>query len=272
MPTRKTPPPSPPNDLDETGFEVVEDDVNPDYGEEYSAAVLQHPSGGGTIIPMQKGEMEVSSEPSIKITATFSRTRQVSQFEPARAEVSIEQTLPGVLTPEEVVDIVRSQFQQLKSEVLSELGCAFDQDEATGRIMEAFPGATVVASRPVESPYDDGEPAAPPQRLAAAPPRRAAAPVQSGARRPAGNRSAPQQGNRRPAASNDGPSNDDLWTELMEFPHLWNDMRGLKQNDRQPDFQSTEHMNDRGYGRGLWLGPKAPAEAELPTEGFANYE
>lgn len=257
--------------VDDETAGYVEDPDAPDYTDDDAPDIDGYHSVA--IVPPRKEQATVtdtSGMPMIEVASTFSRTLQVQQFEPQKAEVTIRQSFPGTMTPQEVVELVQSQFVQIKSQVLLELGLPFEQDDETGRLIESFPGSTVVASRPAPNP-----PAVAPPRAPAAPARTAPA-----ARRPAAASGTPpkrQQASRGAQGGSGGqtPSVEDMWSELLDYPHLWNDVRGEKEaGSRKPDFTSTQYMNDRGYPVGLWLNDtkgRAPSVDEIPDEGFANY-
>lgn len=204
-------------------------------------------------------------EPITCIRTSFERVVQstcgLPQYESARAAVSIEETYPGTLNPDEVAAIVSNHFVHAKGAVFQQLGIGFEQDD-TDVLREAFGDVITVASAPASAgqavvraapttatPAPPAAPAAPPRAPAPPVPRTAApAPAAPPPPRPP----APAA----PASSDD----DELWAELMERPDLWLDVRGDKASGKAkhnaPDFRSTYRKEGR-YSKGIWL-DKAP--------------
>jgi hypothetical protein len=188
--------------------------------------------------------------PVTTIRTSFERVAQstcgLPQYESARALVSVEETFPGTLQPDEVASIVANQFIHAKGQVFTQLGIGFEQDELNV-LRETFGDVAVIQSAPSAA----GTAAAPRQAATGAPQRPVSRPgLSSPGKAPAGPAKAPAAPVR--AAGDD----DGYWQELMEQPGLWTDKRPDKAtgaaNDRGPDFVSTQHKEGRFF-KGLWL-------------------
>lgn len=196
----------------------------------------------------------MTDTPVTTIRTSFERVAQstcgLPQYESARALVSVEETFPGTMNPDEVAGVIANQFVHAKSMVFQQLGISFEQDEL-GLIRETFGDIQVTASQP-------SAPAARvPQRPQAVP---AAAPA------PNHHPSAPQApqralaavGGPAPAAARGG-QDDGMWAEVMEQPDRWKDQRATKTKPTQPDFVSLDHKNPDGrFAKGLWI-DRAPS-------------
>lgn len=185
------------------------------------------------------------------IRTSFERVAQstcgLPQYESARAAVSIEETFPGTLTPDEVAALVANQFIHAKGAVFQQLGIGFEQDE-TAVLRETFGDVLAVASAPTSAGAATVARPAPAQPATAPPtasPRPAARPAPRSAAAP---RSAPAT----PAL----PTDEELWAELIERPDLWADVRPDKASGNAkpnaPDFRSSIHKDGR-FSKGLWL-------------------
>ena len=212
----------------------------------------------------------MSEEITIKVK--FERQTQPKQYEIARAGIELEMTYPGTFTPEQIANDGQSLYQVAKSLVFNELGVPFEQDSATGILMETFPGSTVMAivpksepDHPVNKPravravpqapespagddaddyyQDEPEPVTTPSR----PARRAARPA--------------------PAPAPAGLSTDDYWEDLEKNPGDWWDNRETKNNPKGPDFTSSKFKQDNGYRVALWLN-SAPDWFNVPAGPF----
>lgn len=197
----------------------------------------------------------MTDQPITTIRASYERVAQstcgLPQYESARALVSVEETFPGTMNPDDVANIVANQFLHAKSAVLNQLGIAFAQDEL-GILRESFGDVAVVASHPAAA--GSVSVARPPLRTvpAAAP----VAPVTPLPQRPAPVAPAPPV---RPPAAATGqhkPEDDGYWAELMDNPGRWRDQRPAKASGAAkpgaPDFVSMDHKEGRFF-KGLWL-------------------
>jgi hypothetical protein len=222
------------------------------------------------IDPKEREKMtKAPDEPTITISSTYRRTVQPAQYETAVAEVTVSETFLGSVSPEDIAQQSQSQFEIIKSEVLLQLGRDFEQDETTGRIMELFPNAVVVESKPSVARPVRAIPAArtPPSRAAQD---RLAALEDQGANddynaevydepeEPAPQRRAPRAPRPvvrsapapRARATEDDP--DGHWQDLMENPGQWWDNQDNKPNPKGPDF-THKSKKEGNYKLGLWL-------------------
>lgn len=207
--------------------------------------------------------VKTTDEPTITITSTFRRTKQPASYETCTAELTVSETFVGSVSPEDVAQQAMSQFEVIKSEVFQQLGIDFEQDEATGRIMELFPNSVVVESHPSQKP----KPA--PRRLAAAPepepepeyeeepeeepaPQRRAPRAPRASSAPAQRRSSPSAPRARQQAAENDPEGH--WQDLMENPGQWWDNRENKRNPKGPDFaHKAQKKAGSNFPVGLWL-------------------
>lgn len=216
---------------------------------------------------------KTTDEPTITVTSTFRRVKQPAQYETATAEITVSETFVGSVSPEDVANQAMSQFEVIKSEVFQQLGIDFEQDEATGRIMEIFPNAVVVESHPSQKPK------APARRLRPVkeeePPIEAyeddehswhstepqveeePAPVRRAPRAP---KAAPASNQRRqPARRNAEDDPDGHWQDLMENPGDWWNNQENKRNPKGPDFaHKSKKRPGTNFPIGLWLGQDTP--------------
>ena len=146
---------------------------------------------------------------------------------------------------------------------------SFEQDDATGIIMEVFPGSNVVEMKPTGTET----PAPAPRRVRAVPqapepdegteipnePQEAAteAPRTRRAARPAP----------APAPATGPMETDDYWDDLEKNPGNWWDNRATKTNPKGPDFTSSTFKKADGYRVALWLN-SAPDWFVLPEGPF----
>lgn len=164
-----------------------------------------------------------------KITVHYSRTKQVSQYEPAHASVTEEfEVAEG--TPQEDVDkMIQDSFLGVKGAALEQLGLSYTYEQHENRIMETFPGGTTVASAPV-NPAAGTTFTAPPPVAAPAPMAQAPAPAA-----PAGVRRT------KPPVPADYPKWDMIVQELQAgSAQSFYDNRVDKKNPRGPDFKIKE--------------------------------
>ena len=191
----------------------------------------------------------MTDQPTTTIRASYERVAQstcgLPQYESARALVSVEETFPGTMNPDDVANIVANQFLHAKSAVLNQLGIAFAQDEL-GILRESFGDVAVVASHPAAAGTASvGRPPLRPVPSPAAPP----APPQ---------RPAPTAPPARPAAAQRQakPEDDGYWAEVMDRPDRWRDQRSDKASGAAkpgaPDFVSLDHKDGR-FSKGLWM-------------------
>jgi hypothetical protein len=207
----------------------------------------------------------MSDQPTITIQSTFTRSHQLASYEQATASVTITEVFDGTVSPEDVATQASNQFLTIKSQVFNELGLPFEQDEESGLIIELFPGAEVVESKPAAKPTARKVPG---RRLAPVPddepeeddkPRRAAprAP-RAAAPKPAASR------NRKAAADDEDPYGD--WADLAENPDDWEYFPD-KESKRSPDFRhkTRAQQGNPRFKVSLWL-DNAPSWFENPFE------
>jgi hypothetical protein len=182
----------------------------------------------------------------VEITSTFSRTIADNQ-----AMIGLALLLPDSLLRRcslvRCLQWISPTLQKvttssLRRRFLANCNLPFQQDQATGMILEAFPGARTVSSTPAAPPATPPtEPAQPPAaRFGTS---RTAQPQQASS----GPRSALPWWQWEPA-----PSQAELKRELLEYPDLWY-WDQSKGNGSGPDFLSTHYQNDRGYPAGIWI-------------------
>jgi hypothetical protein len=182
----------------------------------------------------------------VEITSTFSRTIAdpgiTTRFGSVTAGLSVKEMFPGEMSAMDIANIAEGHYIITKEKVLSELQLPFQQDQATGMILEAFPGAgrSAARQRHPPAPSPPTEPAQPPAaRFGTS---RTAQPQQASS----GPRSAPSGSGSRP------PSQAELKRELLDYPRPWY-WDQSKSNGTGPDFISTHYQNDRGYPAGIWI-------------------
>jgi len=90
----------------------------------------------------------MASDDTVKVYVQFGRKKQVAPYEMAEMSCAIEQTFSGDVDPDDLLATMKDLALSVKSQTLLELGLPFEQDDATGLIMEIFPGAEVVESHP----------------------------------------------------------------------------------------------------------------------------
>lgn len=184
----------------------------------------------------------------MEVSATFRQTKQVNQYEPAVAEVTVTHTLEAGATAEAAAAAAAAMMRIAKSQVFLELDLPFEQDPTTQVIKQTFPSATVVHSQPVPAAQPAPAPAADPFAAVAQPvaqqPALAAVPVAD-------------------------PT--DLWAQLAADPSQWYDNRLNKRNPKAPDFKHTTLPDPQNpqYKMSLWLRDCPPGMA-LPAAGFAG--
>lgn len=260
MPTRNPPfAPKVVSDEEMDNYKYEDNDNQHRYEDEEPTpeAVANHPSGSN----LPKNEVakplpESAPGSQVALKSTFSRTikdNNRGEFGSITASFELLEVYPGEMSPEEIQQVAELQFQLLKSETLKQLGLPFTQDEATGMIMETFPGSTVVSS---------GQPA-----TAAEPPREAAQARQAPARsNPAPRRQQANTGQRGRSGGN--PQPDVMWQELMDYPGDWY-WNAEKSNPQQPDFYSTKYFSAEGWPVGLWMESRFPG-ASCPDPEYVN--
>lgn len=179
------------------------------------------------------------TEPAITIRSRFRRVLQVAPYQTAEAEISVEETFPGELSPDQIVDVAQNQFAIAKAQVFAQLGLKADFDEATGMIMEAMPDTIAVTTPPTAVPV-----------AAATPPAST------------------------PGAAPTANPKEAYWQDLAGNPANWKDLRPAKASGQlkptSPDFKSTtikDPKNDRFYV-GLWL-TDCPEGLAIPAAGYA---
>jgi hypothetical protein len=222
--------------------ENYESDLNydPDYREGEVTPVATNDQT--VAMPKDIGSSEVNVMGAfVKITSTFSRSvrdNDDGKFGSTTVGLTIEEMFPGEMQAPDIVIIAEGHYIIAKEKVLSELQLPFQQDQATGMILEAFPGARTVSSTPAAPP-------APPPTEPAQPP---------AARFGTSRTAQPQQASRAPRSGQwePAPSQAELKRELLEYPDLWY-WDQSKGNGSGPDFLSTHYQNDRGYPAGIWI-------------------
>jgi hypothetical protein len=210
-------------------------------------------------MPNSKRTEEPTEEPTVSITSHYERKISDGDYGSIVASVFITEKFSGTVDAQALAEQAQSQFQVIKAEVLTQLGRPFEMDEATGMVIETFPGTTVVAQKtapaprrqatrsaavsaapePEEEPYyeeDATEEQAPePAPRRPAPARRAAAPTRPAPARSSGNDEDP----------------DGYWGDLMDNPGDWS--MPEKRSERSPDFQHlTRKKPGTNYKVGLW--------------------
>jgi hypothetical protein len=198
----------------------------------------------------------MTDTPVTTIRTSFERVAQstcgLPQYESARALVSVEETFPGTMNPDEVAGVIANQFVHAKAMVFQQLGIQYEQDEL-GLIREVFGDVTPIS----------GQPSAPatrvPQRQLAPVPtagapvaQRGPVPQQRAPQRQAAPAGGPPRPPQRTAQPTGGGEDDQFWQEAMERPDRWTDQRSTKRGERSPDLVSMDHKNGR-YAKGLWL-------------------
>jgi hypothetical protein len=205
-------------------------------------------------------QSEPEEEPTVSVTAHFERKITDGDYGSKVASIFITEKFSGTVDAEAIAEVAQSQFQVIKSEVFSQLGIEFEQDEETGRIVELFPGTTVVESKkakpaprkqsarkaepePEEEELEEEEEEERPRRAA---PARKAAP-------------------RRASRDDSDEDPDGHWQDLMDNPGNW-EFIDDKRSDRSPDFQHlTKKRPGTNFKMGLWLN-NAPDWFENPFE------
>lgn len=205
--------------------------------------------------------------PVVEVVVNFRRQIQPQQYETAAAEVTLKQSFPGTMSPEEIQLCAQGLFQLAKQQTFDELGLQYEQN-AEGLIMEAFPDSKIVSSKKLaavrqaepapDGPYDEEEAFPDPE------------PVQ----RPQANRSRPVAAQSKPApraaraASGRGRpapqpvDADGYWEDVEKNPGDWFDNRETKTNPKAPDFRHKT-WKENGYNVGLWIS-SMPEWVELP--------
>jgi hypothetical protein len=234
-----------------THDETYESDLNYDeqamnMGMDDSAVNSPATNGQTVAMPKDIGSSEVNVMGAfVEITSTFSRTIADpgnDRFGSVTAGLSVKEMFPGEMSAMDIANIAEGHYIITKEKVLSQLALPFQQDQATGMILEAFPGARTVSSTPAAPPATTEPVQAPAARFGTS---RTAQPQQASS----GPRSGPagQSGQWKPA-----PGQADLKRELLEYPDLWYWDQN-KSNATGPDFISTHYKNDRGYPAGIWI-------------------
>lgn len=213
--------------------------------------------------------------PVTTIRTSFERVAQstcgLPQYESARALVSVEETFPGTMNPDEVAGVIANQFVHAKAMVFTQLGIQYDQDEL-GVIREVFGDVTPISGQPAapatrvpQRPMQavPSQPTAPAAAPASAAPRAVPQPAPQRQLAPAGGPPRPPQR----TAQATGGEDDGYWQEAMERPDRWTDQRATKRGERSPDLVSLDHKNGR-YAKGLWL-DRAPDWWVDPWAGYS---
>lgn len=198
----------------------------------------------------------------LKLTAYYSRKRGLPDYSSEEASVFISQAMPGVMQPEEVANHLQSLFVYAKSEVYQQLALPFEQDEATGRIMESFPDSKVVAMRPKTAravATDAGDDPSADQyptdaELADAQRQTLQEARQQAVRRHPSSTQRSTGGRARKAAGLAKPDDEELWEDLANNPDGWWDNRINKRNPKGPDWShKTKTQPGTNFKVGLWL-------------------
>jgi hypothetical protein len=201
----------------------------------------------------------MSDAEGTRIVFHYRRQVQPKQYETAEVFMDIEHTFPTGLSPEEIENSAKRMAQIVKVGVLTQLGLPFEQDEDTRVIMEVFPTAEKVTSKPLVVPA-----AAPVEAHVAEP----APPTPPSAPRPAAKRTGPNAAK----TSTGGDDVEAAWEHLAANPSLWfYNAPETKQNPKGPDFKATKKagFTSNGYPMGLWMNTK-PEDLVLPDDGYAN--
>jgi len=208
----------------------------------------------------------MDSNEGIVLRTRFRRVMSLEAYNTQEAEVMVEQAFPtGDMSPEDIQAHVAGMFMYAKASVYDQLGLGYEQDDATGIIMEKFKGTKVVSAPPAQN--------AQPAARAAAP--KALRPVpnepepsdeeyddqadaMAAEEAPAPRKTFQRTANRSSAKASGGV---DYWDHLMNNPDRWFDNRLSKKNPKAPDFRSKDYK-EGNFAVGLWLN-QAP-------DGFVN--
>lgn len=213
----------------------------------------------------------MSNDPSITLHTKFRRNMKLADYEMAEAEVLVAQEFPGDMPPEDVQAHIAGMFQYAKASVYDQLGLGYNQDEATGIIMEVFPGTQVVGSKPkalpaaqkprksaaapksIPEPYTDEDEPPVDAYEEDEPPARP--PARQNAGRNSASRTSSGRSAGRPSASAKAMTTDELWEHLEQNPGEWFDNRESKTNPKAPDFRAKNlpQPGNPQYKAGLWL-------------------
>jgi hypothetical protein len=269
-----------PNTTNQPPFRVVDppthDDnyeSDPNHDSDYREGEVTPVAINGQTVAAQSASKDIGSsevnvmQAFVEITSTFSRTIADpgnDRFGSVTAGLSVKEMFPGEMSAMDIANIAEGHYIITKEKVLSQLQLPFEQDQATGMILEAFPGARTISSTPAvvapeaAPPVEDGRqaPAQPPAARfgSSAPTQRQQA--------SSGPRSAPS-GQWEPA-----PSQAEMKRELLEYPDLWYPDPQKTKADTKPDFISCHYTNKSGYPAGLWIeGSRGPnfTDDELDT-------
>lgn len=241
------------SDLSDNGFEYTEPRVND--------ITIDQPTNGQTVaVPKDIGSSEVNVMGAfVEITSTFSRSisdNDRGAFGSVTASLTVKEMFPGEMSAQDIANIAEGHYIITKEKVLSQLQLPFEQDQTTGMILEAFPGARTVSSTPVAPPGPPPtEPARPPQG-------------RFGTSRTAQSQQASSGARSAPGGWEPAPSQAELKRELLDYPHLWYPDPQKTKTDTKPDFISCHYTNKSGYPAGIWIeGSRGPnfTDDELDT-------
>lgn len=265
-----------PDKMPDRTFRVASPPEEPTQEEEYDQEAEEAPREEVRApSPQDNGHaIEVNGMGSyVEITSVYSRTTEDSsgRWGSTTAGITLKETFPGEMSAGEIAEVAEGHYTILKPKVLDQLGLPYEQDPNTLLIMEVFPGSTTVARGPAQ-----------PQQMAPSPSAPVPAPAPAGRFRSGGASAAPapRTAQRGRTGGSGGwepaPSQAEMWTELLDYPHLWF-WNANKDKDTSPDFISTHYKNEQGYPASLWLegrnGPNCPDEEALnaiPDEAFAQ--
>jgi len=197
----------------------------------------------GPILPgeYQTEESKTMQPTTRKLTMSYSRTVQVTQYEPATVSATMEADLPENCTVEQAMEIYENEMMLVKAAVLSQQNLPFELSDNERMIQEVFGATQPVSQFNTAPPAQLPPPTVQPQEAGGfAPPPAAAA--QPGAVRRTKN-----------------PGGDDLayWDMLVANPGAFWDNRSGKTNPQAPDFKLKVDRNatpeEKKAAKALWL-------------------
>lgn len=176
------------------------------------------------------------------LTLTYSRTVQVTQYEPATVSATMEAVLPDNCTLEEAMGVYENEMQLVKAAVLSQQGLPFELSPNERIIQEVFGETQLVGQAPAPAQLPPPTQMPPPAagQFQAPPP--AAAPAAAG----------PPTRTKTPS-----PADDPWWDMLVANPAGWWDNRPTKTNPNAPDFKLKVDRDatpeEKKDAKALWL-------------------
>ncbi len=146
---------------------ITEQELAQRTDEFFAGTVATGPLRASEILTPNRNEKHMTEIQGRKLIMSFSRTKQVQQYEPMTVSATMEVDLPPGTTIDQARAVFTDEYAIIKGEVYRQMDLPFTWDENEKLIMETFEGSQVVAQAPSPAQFAAAPAAAP--ALAAVP-------------------------------------------------------------------------------------------------------